>query len=76
MRTDLREGGADGAEIVPLNREAFDFDLAGATVEELERRLEMALAVPGAAGNCTGCPKLAACGTFCSPPPIAGAAGT
>lgn len=53
--------GAGGGEIVSLNIDDLD-------VVELERRLEMAVAV-GAGEVCFNhcvCPSLVTCGTFCT----------
>lgn len=52
-----------GAEIFSLNIDDLD-------VDELERRLEMAVANPDAAGVCgilkeCNCPSLTSCGTYC-----------
>jgi hypothetical protein len=53
-----------GAEIFSLNIDDLD-------VDELERRLEMAIANPEAIGICgvnkeCTCPSLGSCGTYCS----------
>ncbi len=53
-----------GAEIFSLNIDDLD-------VDELERRLEMAVANPDAAEICgvhktCNCPNLGSCGTYCS----------
>jgi hypothetical protein len=62
---------ATDEELHPLNGDLFDFDLASVSVEELERRFEMALAVvvEGPPSNCS-CPELVSCGTFCIRPPV------
>jgi hypothetical protein len=57
------------SEVQPLNEELAGFDLDAATVEELERRFEMALALPADPANECLCPNLKSCGTYCSTPP-------
>jgi hypothetical protein len=59
------------AEVQPLNDDLAGFDLDAATVEELERRFEMALVLPADPANECLCPNLKSCGTYCSPPPPA-----
>lgn len=62
---------ATDEELHPLNGDLFDFDLASVSVEELERRFEMALAVVVERPSLScGCLRLVSCGTFCPPPPI------
>ena len=62
---------ATDGELRSLNSDLLDFSLASVSVEELERRFEMALAVvvDGAPSNCS-CPELVSCGTFCIRPPV------
>jgi hypothetical protein len=56
----------DSNEITSLNQGLINFDVADVTVEELERRLELAI---GFAADGCDCPYLKSCGTYCSPPP-------
>jgi len=57
----------DDHELVVLSPELMSFDLDSVSVEELERRFELAL---GVLLNLTcRCPALETCGTYCSPPP-------
>jgi hypothetical protein len=67
--------GQGSPEVVPLNGDLADFDFDGVQIEELERRFEMALAVPPVTPGACRCPSLQTCGTYCSPPPPV-AAGT
>ena len=70
MKPSKRSPGPQGeAEMVALNRESIDFDLDSVSVEELERRFELALASSIVLNKFCGCPNLKSCGTFCSPPP-------
>lgn len=64
---------ATDGELHSLNSDLFDFSLASVSVEELERRFEMALAVVvERPPNTCSCPELVSCGTFCirRPPPV------
>lgn len=60
----------DGVDVEPLNGAYLDFGLDRVEIEELERRFEMALAVPPVETDldCL-CPNLKSCGTYCVPPP-------
>ena len=53
----------DPRELTSLNSGLVNFDLNDVTVEELERRLELAAAVAG--DGCT-CPNLTSCGSYCN----------
>ncbi len=62
---------ATDAELHSLNGDLLDFSLASVSVEELESRFEMALAVVVERPSLScGCLRLVSCGTFCPPPPI------
>jgi hypothetical protein len=56
------------AEMTPLNADMAGFELDGVTIEELERRFEMALTISTDGGNTCRCPGLQSCGVYCSPP--------
>jgi hypothetical protein len=58
-----------GEEIESLNPAWMSFDLDAVSVEELEQRFELALALQIELGKFCGCPNLKTCGVFCSPPP-------
>jgi hypothetical protein len=58
-----------GGDMVPLNDGVVDFDLDSVQVEELERRFEMALALPAVPDTICRCPQLQTCGTYCSTVP-------
>jgi len=49
-------------ELTSLNSGLVNFDVNDVTVEELERRLELSVAV---GGDCS-CPNLKTCGTYCN----------
>ena len=56
-------------EIVPLNGDWGDFDLDRVSLEELEQRFELSIALPAIVEqcgvNCSGCTNLnICCGTF------------
>lgn len=68
MAQELPPNPLDDRELVALSPELMSFDLDAISVEELERRFELALGV-GLNLTCR-CPALQTCGTYCVPPPV------
>jgi hypothetical protein len=64
-------GPSDPVEIVELNPALMSFDVDDVSVEELERRFELALSfwVPDLGDTTCRCPHLESCGTYCSGKP-------
>jgi hypothetical protein len=66
MKEDSRQPSGD---MMPLNHGVVDFDLDSVQIEELERRFEMAMALPAVPDTTCRCPQLQTCGTYCSTAP-------
>jgi hypothetical protein len=64
-------GSSDAVEIVELNPALMSFDVDDVSVEELERRFELALSfwLPDLDDTVCRCPQLTSCGTYCSGKP-------